>query len=262
MKKLDTSAVTSGNGFPIKVGTLDFLQAAYTEPIAEIMKNIIGVTYSPSTPYILSGCVATTGGGTTNITGGSIFFNGEILLSPAQSVSVVTGVLLANIGVTQYTTNADPVQFTGGGAPINVHNIRQVAYAYAATGSGSIADYSTFTRLPSEFNDSAVVSEPVDGDIFFFTLNQTRIYSTVVPTGTSTIVLRPSIGSFVGATAKLLYTQATGAGTSTVAISSFGSPIVTYLGSGDATANTARMALITYEGNIGGNNYFTVIFNS
>lgn len=150
MRKIDTSACSPVYGFPVKQGTWDFLQAAYTEPIAAILQAQIGASYSASTPYILYGCVASVVGPNTTFTAGAIFFNGEVFLSPAQSIGTPSGsnVIVANILKAQYGTNADPVQFMGLGAPsLNVHNIRTCQFAAGLTGTGTIGDFSTFIGL-------------------------------------------------------------------------------------------------------------------
>lgn len=143
MKKLEIAPYTSSSvGFPVKQGTWDFLQLAFQEAIAaSIIAPLSGFVspYDPTVVYILYGCVAT-GSTTTSITAGAIFFNGEIYLVPAQSFSSPANgnTTVANLLTTQYLTNADPVQFTDGNNH-NVHNIRTVQWAWAASGTGTIS---------------------------------------------------------------------------------------------------------------------------
>lgn len=133
MKKLDTSFGASG--FPIKSGTLDFLQFAYQEGFDAVIKNIIGSTYSTTTMYALFGCVVTGMHGTgttgvTSITSGAVFYNGEFFLVDAQSFNWGAGFgtgFDTSIVVTQYTTNADTVTYNDASTH-NVHNIRKIKF--------------------------------------------------------------------------------------------------------------------------------------
>lgn len=146
MKKLDTTF--HNLGFPVKAGTWDFLQLAYQEGFDALCKRILDnhrITYSASTAYVLYGCISSVAGGNTSFTAGTIYFNGEIFLSPAQTIATPSGgnVIVASIDTTQYTTNADTVTY-GDGSGHNVHNIRQCKFAAGSSGSGSIANYSSF----------------------------------------------------------------------------------------------------------------------
>ena len=157
MKKLDVSSITDSARFPIKSGTLAFLQQAYGEALEGIIISLIGPTYSPSTMYVLSGCVNTGSGSNYTISGGYVFFNGEIYSVPSAGFSTTgTDVHVFVLYVGQFTVNADPVTFTDSSVK-NVHNIRQVFVQSGASGSG-LADYSTryvmsFT-IPAQLNAS------------------------------------------------------------------------------------------------------------
>jgi len=150
MKKLDVSSVTDSARFPIKSGTLAFLQQAYGEALEGIIISLIGPTYSTATMYVLSGCVNTGSGSNYTISGGYVFFNGEIYSVPSAGFSttgtdVPVFVLLSTFVM---AINADPVTFTDNSTK-NVHNIRQVLVQSGASGSG-LADYST--RYVMSFN--------------------------------------------------------------------------------------------------------------
>ena len=140
MKKLDVSSITDSARFPIKSGTLNFLQQAYGEAIEGIIISLIGTTYSPSTMYVLSGCVNTGSGTNYIISGGYVFFNGEIYSVPSASFSTTgTDVPVFVLVNTSFTINADPVTFTDSSVK-NVHNIRQVVVQAGFTGTG-LSDY-------------------------------------------------------------------------------------------------------------------------
>jgi hypothetical protein len=141
MKKLDLSSVSATNQFPVKEGTWDFIQAAYQEAIAGLGNAILGGKTDISNGYRLYGCVNTGSGLNYIISAGAIYFGGEVFLVPAASFTASAGqVAIANIGITQYTTNADPVTFTDSVAR-NVHNIRQIVFTAGTSGAG-LFDYS------------------------------------------------------------------------------------------------------------------------
>lgn len=149
MKKLDTSACSSTNILYTKSGTFDFLQLAHQETAEAIMRNIVGVNYDPTKGYVLYGCTTTSGpGGSTIVLAGAIFFNGEIYLSPQQTVPALSvgQVIITNILPTPYTTNADPTDFSDG-TPRNVHNNRTASHVGGTSGSGAISDFSDLIRL-------------------------------------------------------------------------------------------------------------------
>ncbi len=141
MRILDTSSITDSSEFPVKQGTLVFLQAAYTEIVAAVMQALLSPSYNPSTVYVLFGCINSGTSPFYNITAGAVFYQGEIFIVPATSFTATgTNVGIFQIVTTQFTTNADPVTFTDLTVR-NVHNIRQVQIVQGASGSG-IADFS------------------------------------------------------------------------------------------------------------------------
>lgn len=158
MKKLDTSAISASTGFPVKSGTLQHIQAAYTEALAESIKAMIGLGYDPTKVYILGGLINSGTGLTYNITAGSVFFNGEVYIVPAFAGTIVGPNVLVGIITTTFfsAVNADPVQFTDG-VPRNVHQIRQIVLQSGLSGSGT-ANYTDFLK-----GNSAQI--PVGGSI-------------------------------------------------------------------------------------------------
>lgn len=155
MRKLDVSSITDTSEFPVKQGTLQFLQDSYAEIVGAMVTALLSPGYNPGTVYVLFGC---TNSGTApfyNITAGALFYQGEIFIVPATSFTA-TG---SNVGVfqivtSQFTTNADPVTFTDMTVR-NVHNIRQIQVVQGASGSG-IADYSAASYcnfvIPKQLN--------------------------------------------------------------------------------------------------------------
>ena len=170
MKKLDTTAITTAVGFPVKSGTLLFLQQAFQEMGNAAIQAIIGSSYDATKVYILFGCVATGADpGVRTFSAGAVFFNGEVFIVPAAaftSVDVSVGTI-----VTSYFNDptADPVTFTDG-VPRSAHQIRQVIIADGASGSGGTGgggqpnfDFSNWLTIvsatyPNIFSGSLLVS--------------------------------------------------------------------------------------------------------
>ena len=57
MRQIDTSPITSSAGFPIKKGTIDFLQNNTLETLDALSRTIVGNDYSPTSTslYFLYG---------------------------------------------------------------------------------------------------------------------------------------------------------------------------------------------------------------
>ena len=80
MKILDLSPITSVNEFPVKSGTLQFIQDSYKESLAQALTSLVEVN-DPTQVYILSGLHNTGTGTTYNVTSGVVYFNGELFQS-------------------------------------------------------------------------------------------------------------------------------------------------------------------------------------
>jgi hypothetical protein len=147
MRKLKTSDITTSIAMPIKSGTLDHIQAAYTEAVAEAVKGVVGPNYNSGTMYILNGLVNTGSFPTYNISAGSVFYDGEVYLVDAANFTLAgSQVAVAKIVTTQLSgVNADAVQFTDG-IPRNVHDIRKVVLSADLAGSG-ISNYVSAVRI-------------------------------------------------------------------------------------------------------------------
>lgn len=168
-KNLITSNIVTGAAMPIKKGTLDFLQAAYKEPIEDILKALAGFG---SGFIVLQGCVNTGGTlptETATISAGTIFdtSTGTLYRVPATSFVIqASEVIVGTITTTNYTNaaEADPVTFTNG-ALHNVHEIKTIVFTSAATGSGDL-DYSDVEFVYSEGSYVPVVGAYDSADAF------------------------------------------------------------------------------------------------
>gem|GEM_PF-1809933 len=146
MRILDVSAITNSKQFFPKQGTLQFLQDAYKEQLNNICLSLLGsIAYSPTTAYVLFGCVNSGSGSNYVISAGAIFYNGEVFSVPAVSLTASGNVPVANIVTAQYTVNADPVTYSDATTG-NIHNIRTIAIGLGTSGSG-ISDYSNFVNV-------------------------------------------------------------------------------------------------------------------
>lgn len=164
MRKLDVSSITDSSEFPVKQGTLQFLQDSYAEIMGALVTALLSPSYNPATVYVLYGCDNSGSGAYYSISAGAVFYQGEIFIVPATSFTA-TG---SNVGVfmistTQFTTNADPVTFTDM-AVRNVHNIRQMIVVQGASGSG-VADFSAASFcsfvIPKQLN---LTADPATGN--------------------------------------------------------------------------------------------------
>ena len=143
MRILDVSAITDSKQFFPKQGTLQFLQDAYKEQLNNLCLALLGsIAYSPTTAYVLFGCVNSGSGSNYVISAGAIFYNGEVFSVPAVSLTASGNVPVANIVTAQYTVNADPVTYSDSTTG-NIHNIRTISIGLGTSGSG-ISDYSAF----------------------------------------------------------------------------------------------------------------------
>lgn len=147
MKKLLTNNITTSVGFPFKSGTLDHLQAAYTEAIGELGKALAGAGYSSNAVYILNGLVNSGSGNNYVISAGSIFYNGEVYIVPAATFTTSGLQFPVGIITTSYVSavNADPVEFTNG-STFNVHQVNTVVLQAGGSTAG-IGVYTDYINL-------------------------------------------------------------------------------------------------------------------
>jgi hypothetical protein len=135
MKNLLTNSISTSVGFPVKSGTLDFLQNASSEMLIALARSIVGKDYSASTPYALYGCNNLGSGSTYDIQAGIILWNGVLYLCVGGYIpSLPSG---SNVYLTKYTSYvtsavADPVTFTDG-VPRSVHQDTTMLVGYNAT---------------------------------------------------------------------------------------------------------------------------------
>jgi hypothetical protein len=137
MKKVNTSTIAPGAGYPPSKKGLDFLQQSYQEVVANLAQALIGNVPSTTLGYVLYGCIRTSLSGTNYaFTAGAIYFNGEIYAVDAiASVSITTAAVL-----TLTVTNdpiADPTTFSDGSIQ-SVHNVRKLVISNGTLGSATL----------------------------------------------------------------------------------------------------------------------------
>jgi hypothetical protein len=153
MKKIKTTDITTSAAMPVKQGTLDHLQSAYTEIIQGFALQMVGGANG-----IIFGCIKTQVGLNWSITAGYVYYNGEIYLCDAANGTLGAGQsIYGTITTTNLTaTNADPVEFSNG-LTYNVHEIRKIVWSSNTTGTQLFSALDTFRLgrwLPRGYSSS------------------------------------------------------------------------------------------------------------
>ena len=168
MKKIKTTDITVSSAMPLKKGSLDHLQAAYTETIQDVNKAYWAGDRVGTQPMALHGLINSGSGSTYTISAGALMLDtyAEVFRCDAQTVVVNVGqVLVGNIVTTYLTaTDADPVEFSDS-TTNNVHEIRKIVWSSAASGSGTLNYSDLYFR--NSFDDRAAT---LSGDLNTWTL--------------------------------------------------------------------------------------------
>lgn len=172
MRKLNLADVTSSVGLPVKSGTLQHLQLAYQEALTALANSIIGRSADFANAYVLYGLVNSGTSGAMVVSAGAIYYNGEVFLVDAFSLTV-TDTAVANVVTTFFGTNADPVTFTDG-ISRNVHQIRKIVFTDDATGSG-LFDFADMLQTPQvlvnmqqdDLGEAFIIKFDQDKAVFF-----------------------------------------------------------------------------------------------
>jgi len=157
MRKLKITNITNSAAMPVKSGSLEHIQLAAQEAIAASLKEIISSDYDNTKGYILYGCKNTGTGTSYVISAGAVFYNDEVFLTPAATLTTSgSNVVVGLISTTNYTgngVNADPVAFTDGNT-YNVHEIRQITWVLGLSGSQAF-----------NYNDGISLNKKIKGAI-------------------------------------------------------------------------------------------------
>jgi hypothetical protein len=150
MKILDVSDITDSTQFYLKKGTLQFIQDAYKEALASLIKSLIGTSYNNNgTVYILSGGLTKGTSPTYNISAGSLFYKGEIYDFDVPFTITSPNVPIISLVSNSYQEDADPVTLSDGKTVVNIHNILTATIiAGSSSTPGFIANLSDVVPLP------------------------------------------------------------------------------------------------------------------
>lgn len=167
MRVLNVTTITDASQFPVKSGTLQFLQDMNSELFKGMAIALIGpATYDPTQIYIFSGVTNSLVSPNYNIASGFAFYAGEFFYINAAAFAVSgSNTAICQLSTTQYDgngLNADPVTFTDNSVQ-NVHNIRMIAVVQGASGSG-INDFASLKyvsfSIPKQFALTASTAVP------------------------------------------------------------------------------------------------------
>lgn len=141
-----SAAAGSGQPFSFK-GDMDLVFYGIRDVAAGIIESIIGGSYDASLSYVLKGCIKTSTGGTTSITGGYIFGVSKAiggLVTETQLYNVAPQSFADPAGgdvvvckAQAFYTPANPAIFADGGS----HNVRaewRIVFSAGASGSGDV----------------------------------------------------------------------------------------------------------------------------
>jgi hypothetical protein len=148
MKKISTSNIVENiRRQPFTKASIDHIQEAFQEPIAEILKTLTG---SAAGVIVLNGLVDQDSGSDYDITAGSVFYNGEVYKVDAFAGTPPGGQVPVLVLETTYHAD-DPVRFTDNNE-YNVHEIRKLKLQFGASGSG-ISNFNTLKRFFDELGE-------------------------------------------------------------------------------------------------------------
>jgi hypothetical protein len=192
MKNILTNSISDPNILqPITGHSMKFLQDATKEQIVNLMQIYIGDVRDNGTPYVLWGCVKSTGGSPFSYTEGAIYINGEIYDMPAFASVPITVADICTITTTNDGT-ADPLTFSDG-TPRNVHNHRDIVIANGALGTGSF-NYEDVVFLQNRWIERNVLADvtPAGGGTLTVTTANVKYFIerktlTMIFTATGTI---------------------------------------------------------------------------
>jgi hypothetical protein len=140
MKKIETVNIAGSQDAPFVKQTFDHYNESIAEVTAAIVESTFNQDYNTGDVVILSGCIIDPVNipGDSDVTAGKIYYNGEIFLVDADTVTTSgSEVLVWNI-VETYAAG-DPIEWSDG-INRNLHLIRKFALQAGLSGSG-LADY-------------------------------------------------------------------------------------------------------------------------
>lgn len=170
MNRLDTS--NSSHGQPLPAFTLGFMQDATNETVTQLVQSIVGPSFDPAKPYILSGGNLVSSGGTTDVSSGIMWFNGELFRFNDSTFADPVGPNVVAVRLTiNYPLSPDPIAFDDG-FTANVHQVRYLTATSAASGS-QLFDYADAVNVGA----TVELRTDLDGDTISFERSRFILYS-------------------------------------------------------------------------------------
>jgi len=143
MKKIDTTNITGNQKAPYIKATHDHIKESIQDTTGNIIKGLLG-SYTTGDLIVLYGCVVTANiPGTSSITAGAIYYNGEIYEVDANASLITTGSDTLVWGVVTDYRSGDPVTWSDG-VDRDLHRVDKLALSAGASGSG-LANYNGAT---------------------------------------------------------------------------------------------------------------------
>lgn len=234
MNKIDITQISDASKFPIKKGTLEFLQNGAAEQCTHIVKGLIGDSYDPTKAYRLWGVqYSVISGPNVQVTAGALFINGEIYTVANFVRPGTSGVM--GLVVNNYSIYADPVTMSDGSTK-NIHNQRQMKlYGSSDTPPATTYDFSSdIIDMPYASAFAGITS----GNSLTVTFEKHNYYVLSASPGGITITLS-SANRAVGTSCKV-YVQADDSGNAVT----FAGTGTTYIAGRDAAYGTGDNFMI------------------
>lgn len=210
MKKIETTNITGSQDAPFVKDTFDHYNESIADATSALVKGMIG-TYTTNDVIVLHGCVVSASiPGTSSITSGAVYYNGEIYEVDANPSIVTTGLQTLVWGIVTTYRGSDPLTWSDG-IDRNLHRINKMALSAGLSGSG-LANYdanSIINLKPDTYYDKWAGSQPstgsfaLIGDMSYTTPNDgiTRYYQVFA---TVTCALATALFADHGVSVKLI----------------------------------------------------------
>lgn len=180
MKKIETTNILGNSGAPFLAKTHDHYVESILESTSSIIKGILA-NYTTGNIVIINGCAVTfNGGGTSTITAGAVYYNGEIYQVDAASIATPANTLVWGI-VTTYRAG-DPIVWSDG-VSRNLHSVLKMSLTNAVTGTG-LADYNAAIVINLMYNNWSTLTllNSYTGNVYYrntpFGFQMTGVIST------------------------------------------------------------------------------------
>jgi hypothetical protein len=146
MKNIETTNITGSQDAPFVKDTFDHYNESIADTTSNIVKGLLK-SYTTNDIIILHGCVVSaTIPGTSSITAGAVYYNGEIYEVDANASLITSGLQTLVWGIITTYRGSDPLTWSDG-IDRNLHRINKMALSAGLSGSGlSNYDASTVKR--------------------------------------------------------------------------------------------------------------------